>query len=190
MANPSSQQVTHLLEAWSQGDEKALEQLIPTVYAELHRLAHRYMNQERSGHPLQTTALVNEAYLRLVHAQHIPWQNRTHFLAIAARLMRQVLVDYARTRHSLKEGGAVQHISLDEGFELSEAKSAQLLALDEALKALASFDGRKSQVVELRFFGGLSAKETAAFLKVPLEIVLRDWRLAKAWLLRELKKSD
>src|SRR5512147_3003193 len=108
MANPSPQQVTHLLEAWSQGDEKALEQLIPTVYEELHRLAHRYMNQERLGHPLQTTALVNEAYLRLVHAQRIPWQNRTHFLAIAARLMRQVLVDYARTRHSLKEGGAFQ----------------------------------------------------------------------------------
>jgi len=152
MANPSPQQVTQLLEAWSQGDEKALELLIPAVYAELHRLAHRYMSQERSGHPLQTTALVNEACLRIVHAQQLPWQNRTHFLAIAARLMRQVLVDFARTRYSLKGGGTVQHICLDEGFELSEEKSAELLALDEALKALATFDGRKSQVVEVRFF--------------------------------------
>ena len=190
MTQPSPQQVTQLLTAWSQGDEKALEQLIPVVYRELHRLAHHYMSLERPGHPLQTTALVNEAYLRLVQTGSVPWQNRAHFLAIAARLMRRVLVDYARARYSLKAGGAVQPFSLDEGLELSEARSADLVALDDALNVLASLDKRKSQVVELRFFGGLRVEETAEVLKVSADTVTRDWNVARLWLQRELSKTE
>ena len=189
MATPSPQQVTQLLEAWGHGDQKALDKLIPVVYEELHRLAHRFVGLEYSDKALQTTELVNEAYLRLVRAQQVPWQNRTHFLAIAARLMRQVLVDHARTRYSLKGGGAVQHIPLDEKFELSEEKSADLSALDEALKALAAFDARKSQVVELRFFGGLTIEETAEVLKVSPDTIMRDWNMARLWLYRELSQT-
>jgi len=189
MAKAAPQEVTQLLEAWGHGDQKALGQLIPVVYKELHRLAHRFMSLEHSGPPLQTTELVDEAYLRLVRAQQVPWQNRTHFLAIAARLMRQVLVDQARTRYSLKGGGAVQHIPLDEKFELPEEKSADLSALDEVLKALAVFDERKSQVVELRFFGGLTIEETAEVLKVSPDTVMRDWNVARLWLYRELSQT-
>lgn len=190
MARSSPQEeVTQLLEAWGHGDQKALAQLIPAVYQELHRLAHRFMSLEHLGQPLQTTELVSEAYLRLVRAQQVPWQNRTHFLAIAARLMRQVLVDHARTRYSLKGGGAIQHIPLDEKFELSEEKSADLSALDEALKALAAFDGRRSQVVELRFFGGLTIEETAEVLKVSPDTIMRDWNVARLWLYRELSQT-
>ena len=189
MAAPSPQQVTQLLEAWGHGDQKALDQLIPVIYQELHRVAHRFVGLERSDRPLQTTELVNEAYLRLVRAQQVPWQNRTHFLAIAARLMRQVLVDHARARYSQKGGGAAQHIPLDEKFELSKEKSAELSALDDALKALAVFDERKSQVVELRFFGGLTIEETAEVLKVSPDTIMRDWNVARLWLYRELSQT-
>jgi RNA polymerase sigma factor (TIGR02999 family) len=180
--------VTQLLQAWTQGDSSALKKLTPLVYQELHRVAHRYMALENPGHTLQTTALVNEAYLRLV-SNRATWQNRAHFFAISAQLMRQILVDFARSRHQLKRGGKVQRVSLDEAIVGSEEADVDLAALDDALKALAMVDQRKSQVVELRFFGGLSVEETAEVLKVSTDTVLRDWRLAKLWLMRELSKA-
>lgn len=190
MTKPSPQGVTQLLLAWGQGEQQALEKMIPLVHKELHRLAHRYMSRQPPGHTLQTTALLNEAYLRLVDSSQVRWQNRAHFYAISAQVMRRVLVDWARSRHYLKRSGHAQKVSFDEALVVSAERGADLVALDDALKALATVDPRKSQVVELRFFGGLSAEETAEVLKVSPDTVLRDWKLAKAWLLRELDKSE
>ena len=186
MSAPSTQEVTEMLVAWSNGDESALERLIPLVHDELHRLAHRYMNQERPGHMLQTTALVNEAYLRLVDSSHVRWQNRAHFFAVSAKLMRRILVDFARSRNYLKRGGNAVQVSLDKVFAIMPEQDPDVVALDEALNALAAIDERKSRVVELRFFGGLNIEETAEVLNVSPDTVMRDWRLAKVWLLREL----
>ena len=184
-----SQEITQLLLAWNAGDERALERLMPLVQDELHRLAHRYMAGERPGHPLQTTALINEAYLRLVDASRVRWQNRAHFFAVSAQLMRRILVDVARARHKQKRGGDAVHVSLDEAMIVPREPGPDLVALDEALKTLATFDARKSQVIELRFFGGLSVKDTADVLGVSPVTVMRDWGLAKAWLLRELDRT-
>jgi len=175
------EEVTGLLVAWNSGDETAYEKLVPLVYAELHRLAHRYMSRERPDHTLQTTALVGEAYLRLVD-QKVHWQNRSHFFAIAAELMRRILVDYARQRQYAKRGGAAQRVELNEAILMARERSRELVALDEALKKLAEFDPRKSRVVELRFFGGLGVEETAEVLKVSVNTVKRDWSTARAWL--------
>jgi len=179
-------EVTQLLHAWSNGDEQALERLIPLVRKELHRLARRYMAGESPGHTLQTTALVNEAYLRLVDVKAVSWQNRAHFFGVSAQLMRRILVDLARSRHSLKRGGDASTLSLEEGLIVSPERGADVVALDDALKTLTSIDPRRSRVVELRFFGGLSVEEAAEVLKVSPETVMHDWKLAKAWLLREL----
>ena len=186
MSAASSQQVTQLLLAWSSGDVTALEKLTPLVYNELHRLARRYMAQERPGHTLQATALVNEAYLRLVDSRNVQWQNRAHFFAVSAQLMRRILVDFARSRHYQKRGGEAHQVSLDEALVVSWERGADLVALDDALQALADIDPRKSQVVELRFFGGLTVEEAAEALAVSLDTVMRDWKFAKTWLLREL----
>jgi RNA polymerase sigma factor (TIGR02999 family) len=186
MTEPSTQEVTEMLVAWSNGDQSAFEKLVPLVHDELHRLAHLYMNRERPGHMLQTTALVNEAYLRLVDSSRVRWQNRAHFFAVSAQLMRRILVDFARSRNYLKRGGNAVQVSLDQALVVSIEQDADLVALDEALKALDAIDERKSRVVELRFFGGLSIEETAEVLGVSPETVMRDWRLAKVWLLREL----
>ena len=190
MAAPSPQEVTGLLLAWSEGEQTAFEKLVPLVYAELRRVAHRYMGRERPGHSLQTTALVNEAYLRLIDARRVRWQNRAHFFAVSAQLMRRILVDFARSRQYLKRGGAAQKVSFDESLVVSKEQGQDLVALDDALKALTAIDGRKGQVVELRFFGGLSVAETAEVLKVSPDTVLRDWRLAKVWLAREMRKTE
>jgi len=179
-------EVTQLLLAWNDGDEGALKKLVPLVYNELRRLAQRRMRLERPDHTLQTSALINEAYLRLVDVRNVHWQNRAHFFALCARLMRRILVDYARTRHYAKRGGGVQPISLDESLPVAPGRSPDLVAVDDALHALAEVDARKAQVVELRFFGGLTVEETAEVLKVSPETVRRDWKLAKVWLLREL----
>jgi len=183
-------EVTRLLQAWSEGDEGALQDLMPLVYSELHRLARRYMAGERSGHTLQTSALVNEAYLRLVDVKKVNWQNRAHFFGIAAQLMRRILVDFARSRRSLKRGGDAPTISLEEGLIVTSARGADVVALDDALRTLAAMDPRRSRVVELRFFGGLSAEEAAEVLKVSPETVMHDWTLAKVWLLRELSVDN
>jgi RNA polymerase sigma factor (TIGR02999 family) len=180
--------VTGLLVAWGRGDESALDELMPIVHGELRRLARRLMRGERGNHTLQTTALVNEAYLRLVDISRVRWQDRAHFFAMSARLMRRILVDHARSRKYLKRGGMLRRVSLDEALAVSE-RGTDLVALDDALDALAAVDPRKSQVVELRFFGGLSLEETAETLQVSAETVGRDWRLAKAWLLRELNRE-
>jgi RNA polymerase sigma factor (TIGR02999 family) len=187
MAETPTHDVTELLHAWSEGDPQALEQLAPLVYKELHRLAHRYMARERPGHTLQTTALVNEAYLRLVDAGKVNFQNRAHFFAVSAQLMRRILVEFARRHGSQKRGGEVQRVSLEESLVVYGERGADLVALDDALQALAALDPRRSRVVELRFFGGLSVEETAAVLRVSPETVLHDWKLAKAWLLRAMK---
>src|SRR5580700_2444781 len=189
MPASSPQHVTRLLQAWGQGEDSALEELLPLVHQELRRLARRYMFRERPGHTLQATALVNEAYFRLVNSRQVNWQNRAHIFAISAQLMRRILVDYARARGYQKRGGGVPRVTLDEGLLGPEEKGHGLVALDDALKTLAGVDPRKSKVVELRFFGGLSVEETAEVLKVSPETVLRDWRLAKAWLAREMSKS-
>jgi RNA polymerase sigma-70 factor (ECF subfamily) len=178
--------VTELLRAWSDGDEGALERLVPLVEAELRRLARGYMGRERRGHTLQVTALVNEAFLRLTDARRLRWQDRAHFLGISARLMRRVLVDHARARGYQKRGGGAQRVTLDEALLVSPEPAVDLVALDRALVALAAADIRKSRVIELRFFGGLSVEETADVLHVSADTVKRDWRLAKLWLLREL----
>ncbi|HJX91524.1 MAG TPA: sigma-70 family RNA polymerase sigma factor [Pyrinomonadaceae bacterium] len=188
MPQTSPHEVSQLLRAWSSGDELALQTLIPIVYEELHRIARRHMGRERKGHTLQTSALVNEAYLRLVDWKNIEWQNRAHFFAVSAQMMRRILVDFARNRHSLKRGGDALQVSLAEAEGMSLSRGRDLVALDDALNSLAAGDQRKSKVVELRFFGGLSVEETAEVLKVSSETVLRDWRLAKVWLLRELEK--
>jgi RNA polymerase sigma factor (TIGR02999 family) len=187
LAAPSSAEVTRLLVAWGHGDEAALEQLMPLVHAELRRLARRHMGHERRGHTLQPTALVNEAYLRLIDVRRIQWQDRAHFFAMSARLMRRILVDFARARRYQKRGGGAAKVTFDEALVASNERGAELLALDDALAALAAVDPRKSQVVEMRFFGGLSVEETAETLHVSVDTVMRDWKLAKAWLLRELK---
>ena len=178
--------VTQVLLAWNDGDESALEKLVPLVYEELRRLARRYMRRERPGHTLQTTALINEAYLQLVDIKHVHWQNRAHFFALCARLMRRILVDFARSRHYAKRGGGARPVSLEQSPAVSAAPATDLVAVDEALQALTKIDDRKAQVVELRFFGGLTVEESAEVLKVSPETVRRDWRLAKVWLLREL----
>ncbi|HKX31186.1 MAG TPA: sigma-70 family RNA polymerase sigma factor [Blastocatellia bacterium] len=186
MATTSTYDVTELLLAWCAGDESALESLIPLVHRELHHLAKRYMRRERAGHTLQTTALVNEAYLRLIDCNHVQWQNRVHFFAVAARVMRQILVDYARERRSSKRGGQEIQIALDDAAEIPQARRVDLIALDEALQSLAQIDQRKSQVVELRFFVGLTIKEIAEVFKVSTRTVSREWELAQAWLYREM----
>ena len=186
MTEVPAHEVTQLLRAWREGDERALEKLMPLVYEELHRLARRYMAGERPGHTLQTSALVNEAYLRLVDVKNVNWQDRAHFFGVSAQLMRRILVDFARSRRSLKRGGEILTVSLEEGSIASLDKGADVVALDDALKTLAAMDARRIRVVELRFFGGLNAQETAAVLKVSAETVLHDWKLAKVWLLREL----
>ena len=182
--------VTQLLRAWSEGDEQALGTLIPLVHKELHRLARYYMAGESPGHTLQTTALVNEAYLRLVDVKKVSWQNRAYFFGVSANLMRRILVDLARSRHSLKRGGDANALSLDEALIVSPERGEDVVALDDTLKVLASIDPRRSRVVELRFFGGLSVDEIAEVLKVSPETVMHDWKLAKAWLLRELSVDE
>jgi RNA polymerase sigma factor (TIGR02999 family) len=183
-------EVTGLLLAWSQGDEAALQKLVPMVYEELRRLAHHYMSQERTGHTLQTTALVHEAYQRLIDTPHVGWNDRTHFFAVCAQLMRRILVDHARSRGYLKRGGGATVVSIDEVAEVAADPSTNLLAIDSALIALAGLDPRKAKVVELRFFGGLTVEETAAVLKVSSDTVHRDWKLAKVWLLGELDRGQ
>lgn len=183
------EEVTGLLQAWSDGDQLALEKLIPLVYAELHRLAKRYMGHEQAGHSLQTSALVNEAYLRLVDAHGLRWQNRAHFFAVSAQIMRRILVDFARARQNLKRGGGARQVTLDEGLVVSPESGADLLALDEALEKLAALNPRQSRVVELRYFGGLNEEETAEALHVSTRTVRHDWSLARPWLYRELSRG-
>lgn len=183
--SPSGTDVSVLLRAWSGGDQTALERLTPIVYRELHRLAGRYMRRERPGHSLQTTALVNEAYMRLLGYTRMRWQDRAHFFAVAAQVMRRILVEHAR-RHNLKRGGDVPHVALDEAALVGADADVDLVALDDAMTALARVDPRKMQVVEMRFFGGLSVEETAEVLGISPVTVKRDWRMAKAWLYREL----
>jgi RNA polymerase sigma-70 factor, ECF subfamily len=190
MVERSAHDVSQLLSSWSRGDEQALEKLVPLVYRELHRMARRYLASERTGHTLQTTALINEVYLRLADSPQISWQNRAHFFAICAQLMRRILTDFARSRHYQKRGGGAVHIPFDECLFQPGNQPADILALDDALKALAVMDERKSRVVELRFFGGLSVPETAEVLKVSPETVMRDWKMAKVWLLRELSEGN
>ena len=188
--SPLPQEVTRLLGAWSGGDDAALEQLIPLVQPELHRLAHHYMSRERAGHTLQTTALLDEAYLRLVSDNNRNWQNRTHFVAATAQLMRRIMVDHARERRALKRGGGALKVTLDDAAFVTETRPEELLALDEALERLAAQDPRKSQIVELRYFGGLTVDETAEFLKLGQRTVEREWNMAKAWLYRALSGEE
>jgi RNA polymerase sigma-70 factor (ECF subfamily) len=190
MAPPPAREITQLLHAWSHGDVQALERLTPLVYNELHRTARGYMARERSGHVLQATALINEVYLRLVDFGPVGWQDRAHFFAVCARLMRRILTDFARSRQAQKRGGQARQLSLDEGLYVSPDPEPDLVALDEALNRLTRVDERKSRVVELRFFGGLTGEETAEVLKVSEDTVNRDWRLAKLWLLRELRAEN
>lgn len=192
MTTPAStrQEVTLLLGEWSNGDDGALEKLFPLVQPELHRLAHHYMSRERAGHTLQTTAILNEAYLRLVDDTKPVWQGRSHFIAAAAQLMRRIMVDHARERQALKRGGGALRVTLDEAALVTETRSDELLALDEALEELAAQDPRKSQIVELRYFGGLTVEETAEFLKLSPRTVEREWTMAKAWLYRALSEEE
>jgi RNA polymerase sigma factor (TIGR02999 family) len=186
MAHASSMEITGMLRAWTLGDKEALTKLAPLVYTELHRMARNYMRRERPGQTLQTTALVHEAYLRLVDVTQVQWNDRVHFFAVSAQMMRRILVDLARARGSAKRGGHEPCVNLDEAPEISCKRARELVALDEALDTLAEMDTRKAQVIELRFFGGLSVKETAEILKISPQSVMRDWRLAKAFLMREL----
>jgi RNA polymerase sigma factor (TIGR02999 family) len=180
--------VTRLLLSWTAGDDTALERLLPSVDAELRRLARRYMAKEATGHTLQTTALIDEAFIRLVEGPRVSWQNRAHFFAVAARLMRHILVDYARARRNLKRGGGFQRVPLGAALRVLDPRT-DVLALDDALNALAAIDPRRGRVVELRFFAGLTVEETAAVLRISPETVMRDWKLARAWLRRELSKE-
>ena len=186
----ASHAVTSLLQAWGQGDEEALQKLMPLVYERLHSAARRYMAGERPGHTLQTTALIHETYLRLINVRKVKWQNRAQFHAICARLMRRILIDFARSRGYQKRGGGAPHIKFDEALLVTARSDANLAALDDALNRLALVDERKSRVVELRFFGGLDVKETAEVLKVSPDTVMRDWKMAKVWLLRDLRGSS
>ena len=181
-------QISVLLQAWSGGDQSALDKLTPIVYAELRRLARHYMNAERSGHSLQTTALVNEAYLKLADCKRMRWENRAHFFAVSAQMMRRILVDHAR-RHNLKRGAGIAHVSLDDTAVVGRDREEDLVALDDALQTLSRVDARKARVVELRFFGGLNAEEIAEVLKVSRVTVMRDWRTARDWLYRELTQG-
>lgn len=184
-----SQQITQLLLAWGNGDERALEDLMPLVYDELRKVAARHLRRMRPGQTLQTTDLVNEAYLRLIDASQVRWQNRAHFFAVSAQLMRRILVDFARRRQYQKRGGGAQQVSLDEALAIAPERGAELIALDDALGRLAELNARQAQVVELRYFGGLTEEETAEALKVSLRTVQRDWNLARLWLYRELQSG-
>lgn len=186
MTQSASPEITRLLLAWNAGDQAAFDSLLPLVYRELRSLANRYMRRQRPGHTLQTTALVNEAYLRLIDSAQVNWQNRAHFFAVSSQLMRRILVDFARARLSEKRGGVAQPVTLDEAFAYAPERGAELLALDDALNALAALNPRQSQIVELRYFGGLTEEETAEVLKISPRTVRRDWSLARAWLFREL----
>jgi len=186
MSHAPSREITKLLLAWGGGEDAALKQLVPRVYRELRRLAQWHMRGERAGHTLQTTALINEAYLRLVGCRQIQWQDRIHFFSVSSKLMRRILVDFARSRRYQKRGGGAEKVTLDEGLIMPSRPGRTLIALDDALNALAVTDARKASVVELRFFGGLSVDETAEALKISADTVLRDWTLAKAWLTREM----
>ena len=186
---PSPHEVSQLLRAWGNGDAGAFDRLVSLVYDELRRMARRHMARQSPDHTLQTTALIHEAYLKLVDLKDVRWQDRAHFFAVAATAMRHILVDYARSRHAAKRGGRLEIVSLDEAATICEERAAEVVALDDALKGLAAFDSRKSQVVELRYFGGLSVGDTAEVLRVSPETVARDWRLARTWLLRELSRS-
>jgi RNA polymerase sigma factor (TIGR02999 family) len=190
MTAPSSspEEVTQLLVAWGNGNKAALEKLMPLVYEELRRLAHHYMRREHPGHTLQTTALVNEAYFRLIDQKHVHWQNRAHFFAISAQLMRRILIDHARSHQYAKRGGGAHKVLLDEVAVLAQEQAEDLVALDEALRSLAAIDERKGKIVELRFFGGLSAEETAEALKISPRTVMREWSMAKAWLYRAMNQ--
>ena len=190
LITPSPGDVTQLLVDWSNGEQAALEKLMPLVYDELHRMAKRHIGRERPGHTLQSTALVNEAYLRLVDQRSVRWQNRAHFFAIAARLMRRILVDHARAHHYLKRSGTTIKVSLGKAIDVSRERAAELVSLDDALTALAELDPRKCRVVELRFFGGMSVEETAEVLGVAPVTVMRDWSTAKAWLHRMMSKTS
>jgi RNA polymerase sigma-70 factor, ECF subfamily len=185
MAHPQPSETTLLLRAWADGDAAALEQLTPRVYAELRRIAGHCMQSERSGRTLQTTALVHEAYLRLIDVNNVDWEHRAHFFAVSAQIMRRILVDGARARATAKRGGGMPRVNLDEIADASSGRADELIALDEALERLAELDPRKVRIIELRFFGGLSVEETAAVLKVSQDTVMRDWRLARSWLLLE-----
>lgn len=179
-------EISQLLDEWSHGNQSALDKLYPLVYDELRRMAHRYMSRERKGHTLQTTALINEAYLRLVEQKHVHWANRAHFFGISAQIMRRILIDHARRHEYAKRGGGAQRVSLEEVAIVGKDKGKELLELDEALTRLGEMDPRRSRVVELRFFGGLSNDEIAGFLKISANTVTRDWNLARAWLYQEL----
>lgn len=189
MAMPSTHEITELLVAWGNGDQEALDKLTPLVYQELHRLAEQHLRGERPDHILQTTALVNEVYLRLIDWKNVRWQDRAHFFGVSSELMRNILVNFARKRLTAKRGGKALHVSLSEAANMAPAQDLDLVALDDALNALAALDPRQSQVIELRFFGGLSIEETAEALKVSPGTVRRDWSLAQAWLRRELKRG-
>src|SRR5690349_24264149 len=189
MAVATQSELTNLLDNWKRGDPDALEKLTPLIYDELRRIAHRYARRERNDHTLQTTALINEAYVRLAGGQSPDWQNRQHFFAVTAQVMRHILLDHARRRRALKHGGDGQQVSPSEAEAMTHERPAALIALDDALEALAALDGRKSQVVQLRYFGGLSLEETAAALGVSLMTVRRDWRAAKAWLYKAVNRE-
>jgi len=190
MTGPSSSEITQLLHAWRGGDQLALERLTPVVYEELHRMAKRYMSQERNGHTLQTTALVNEVYLRLVKVKEVDWQDRAHFFAVSAQMMRRILTDFARSQGYEKRGGGARHVPLDEAFTVSTESTVDLVALEQALTRLGETDARKSKVVELRFYGGMTVEETAEVLQISSETVMRDWSMARAWLQRELDAGE
>ena len=190
MTTLSQPNVTELLLEWQHGDRDALDRLTPLVYDELRRMAHRYVQRERNGHTLETTALVNEAYLRLINGQKMDWQSRSHFFAVMGEVMRHILIDHARKRHYAKRGGAAQQVSLAEADAMTEVRAAELVALDEALDKLMKLDPRKSRVVELRYFGGLSLEETAAVLGISIMTVRRDWRAAKAWLYKAVMSDE
>jgi RNA polymerase sigma factor (TIGR02999 family) len=187
--SPSPQQISQLLVAWSNGDQAALDQLMPLVYGELRKMARRYMRGQPAGHTLQTTALIHEAYLKLVGQQEKRWRNRAHFFGVAAQAMRHILVDYARSGQAAKRGGEARGVSLDETALVTQDRAAELVALDDALNDLAELAPRQSRVVELRYFGGLSVEETAEVMKVSPETIMRDWRMAKTWLLRQLERG-
>lgn len=189
MEQPASQEITRLLLSWGNGNKAALDELMPLVYEELRRLAKHYMRGQKEGHTLQATALVNEAYLRLVDSSRVQWQNRAHFFAISAQLMRRILVDFARTKNSLKRGGEQIKVTLDERIAVPFERGTDLVALDEALENLAKFSPRQSQIVELRYFGGLTEEEIAEALNVSTRTVRRDWSVARAWLYRELNDN-
>jgi RNA polymerase sigma-70 factor, ECF subfamily len=190
MAQTESSETTRLLRAWADGDQRALEQLTPRVYNELRRIAGHFMQEERPGRTIQTTALVHEAYLKLIDVENVDWQHRAHFFAVSARIMRRILLDRARKRGTAKRGGKTPRVDLDEVPDLSSQRGRELIALDDALNRLAEIDARKAQVIELRFFGGLSVEETAEVLKISPDSVMRDWRLARAWLLAELSEKS